>query len=146
MEEGSNGELAFLKTLLNNGRYLYWYLGSLRILTNTTALTTKQVERKMFSSFLCNRAYSIINNKHDLIKENAEIKKVLKDDRYREGTMSKIFKRFTNNHSLSQSQQQTQVINIQEQEIRINISLPYVESFSEKLRRLLRSHKIRSNF
>ena len=74
------------------------------------------------------------------------MKKVLKDHRYRESTMNKIFKRFTNNHSLSQSQQQTQVINIQEQEIRMNISLPYVESFSEKLRRLLRPHKIRSNF
>ena len=52
IEGESNGELAFLDTLLkwNNGkRNLHWYIGSLRILTNTytTALTTKQVARKV---------------------------------------------------------------------------------------------------
>ena len=54
MEEESNGELAFLDTLLkrNNGEIsvnLCWYIGSLHILTNTytTALTTKQVVRKV---------------------------------------------------------------------------------------------------
>ena len=51
MEEEGNGELAFLDTLLkrNNGETLYWYIGSLRILTNTytTSLTTKQVARKV---------------------------------------------------------------------------------------------------
>ena len=50
MEEESIEELAFLDTLLkrNNGKILYWYIGSLRVLTNTytTALTTKQVARK----------------------------------------------------------------------------------------------------
>ena len=47
MEEESNGELAFLDTLLK--RNLYWYIGSLYTLTNTytTALTTKQVARKV---------------------------------------------------------------------------------------------------
>ena len=45
---------------------LYWYIGNLRILTNTytTTLTTKQVARKD----------SIITNKDDLYKENARIK------------------------------------------------------------------------
>ena len=51
MEEESNGELAFLDTLLkqNNEETLYWYIGNLHILTNTytTALTTKQVARKV---------------------------------------------------------------------------------------------------
>ena len=50
MEEESNGELAFHDTLLkqNNGEILYWYIGSLQILTNTstTALTTNRVTRK----------------------------------------------------------------------------------------------------
>ena len=50
MEEESNGELAFLDTLLkqNNEETLYWYIGNLHILTNTytTALTTKQVQGK----------------------------------------------------------------------------------------------------
>ena len=52
----------------------------------------------------------------------------------------------TNNHSLPQSQQLMQATDIQEEEIRISINLPYVEGTSEKLRRILRSHKIRSTF
>ena len=47
---------------------------------------------------------------------------------------------------MPQSQQLTQARDIQEEEIRISINLPYVEGTSEKLRRLLRSHKIRSTF
>ena len=42
--------------------------------------------------------------------------------------------------------QLTQVKNIQEEEIRISINLPYVEGASEKLHGILRSHKIRSTF
>ena len=49
-------------------------------------------------------------------------------------------------HNLSQSQQLMQATDIQEEEIRISISLPYVEGTSEKLRGILRSHKIRSTF
>ena len=59
---------------------------------------------------------------------------------------SKTFKRITNNGSLSQSLQQTPVTNIQDKEIRISINLRYVEATSEKLRCILRSHKIRSAF
>ena len=58
----------------------------------------------------------------------------------------KSFKRITNNHSLSQSQQQTQATDIQEEEIRMSINSLYVEGTSEKLRHILRSHKIRSTF
>ena len=47
---------------------------------------------------------------------------------------------------MPQSQQLTQATYIQEAEIRISINLPYVEGTSEKLRRILRSHKIRSTF
>ena len=35
---------------------------------------------------------------------------------------------------------------VRDEEIRTSINLPYVESTSEKLRRILRSHKIRSTF
>ena len=52
----------------------------------------------------------------------------------------------TNNHSLPQSQQLTEATDIQKEEIIISINLPYVEGTSEKLRRILRSHKIRSTF
>ena len=45
---------------------------------------------------------------------------------------------------MPQSQQLTQATDIQEEEIRISINLAYVEGTSEKLRRILRSHKIRS--
>ena len=93
-----------------------------------------------------NRAYSIITNKDDLHKENARIKQVLKENGYQESIISKIFKKITNNHSLPQLQQQTQATDIQEEEIKMSINLPYVEGTSEKLRRIFRSHKIRSTF
>ena len=98
------------------------------------------------ASSLFNRAYSIITNKDDLYKESARIKQVLKKNRYQETIISKIFKRITNYHSLSQSQQQMQATGIQEGEIKVSINLPYVEGISEKLQRILRSHKVRSTF
>ena len=39
-----------------------------------------------------------------------------------------------------------QAPDIQQQEIRMSLNLPYVEGISEKLRPILRSHKIRSTF
>ena len=48
----------------------------------------------------------------------------------------------TYNNSLSQSQQQIQATDIQEEEIRMSLNLPHVEGTSEKLRHILRSHKV----
>ena len=95
---------------------------------------------------LINRAYSIITNKDDLYKENTRIKQVLKENGYQESIFSKIFNKITNNHSLSQSQQHTQATDVQEEEIRISRNLLYIDGTSEKLWRILRSHKIRSTF
>ena len=47
---------------------------------------------------------------------------------------------------MPQSQQLAQATDIQEEEIRISINLPYVEATSKKLQRKLRSHKIISTF
>ena len=47
---------------------------------------------------------------------------------------------------MPQLQQQTPAADIQEEEIKMSINLPYVEVTSEKLRHILRSHKIRSTF
>ena len=47
---------------------------------------------------------------------------------------------------MPQSQQLMQATDIQEEEIRISINLLYVQCTSKKLRRILRSHKIRSTF
>ena len=47
---------------------------------------------------------------------------------------------------MPQSRQLTQATDIQEEDIRISINLPCVEGISEKLRDILRSHKIRSTF
>ena len=96
--------------------------------------------------FLFNRAYSIITNKDDLHKENARIKQVLQENGYQESIISKNFKGITSNHSLFQLQQQTEAADIQGEEIRMSINLPYAEGTSEKLRCILRSHKIRSTF
>ena len=67
---------------------------------------------------------------------------MLKENGYQESVINKIFRSV----SLPQSQQLTEATDIQEQEIRMSINLPYVEGTSEKLRRILRSHKIRSTF
>ena len=74
-----------------------------------------------------------MSNKDDLIKENAKIKQVLKDNGYQESIISKIFKRITNNLSLSHPQQQTQAEDIQEEDIRMNLKSLYVEGASEQL-------------
>ena len=71
---------------------------------------------------------------------------MLKENEYQESIINKTFRRITNNRSLSQSQHLRQTTDIQEEEIRISISLPYVEGNSEKLRRIIRSYKTRSTF
>ena len=150
VDEESNGELVFFDTLLkqNNGKVsVFAYrkpAHSDQYLHHSSHHQTSCEESVVSSLF--NRAYSIITNKDDLYKENARIKQVLKENGYQESIISKIFKRITNKHSLSQSQQQTQATDIQDEEIRMSIHLPYVESTSEKLRHILRSHKIRSSF
>ena len=116
MEKESNGQLAFLDTLLkrNNGKvsvlvyrkpthadqYLHY--------SSHHQTSCKEI---VFSAFF-NRECSIITNKDDLTKDNTWIKLVLKKNGYQESIVSKIFKRITNNHSLSQLQQQTQATDI----------------------------------
>ena len=121
MEEKSNGELAFLDTLLKRNN------GEISVLVYRKPMYTDQYlhynsycqtsckESYFFSLF--NRAYSIITNKDDLNQnkkkktkktpKNARIKKVLEENGYQE-IINKIFIRIANNHSLSQSQHQTQ--------------------------------------
>ena len=128
MEEESNGELAFLDTLLkqNNGEIsVLVYRKPTHIdqyLQYSSHHQTSCKENVVSSLF--NRACSIITNKDDLHKENARIKQVLKKNGYQKRIISKMFKRITNNHSLPQSQQLSQVTDIQEEEIRMSINLP----------------------
>ena len=146
MEEESNGEIAFLCTLLKRNN------GKISVLICRKPILTEQYihysshNKESVASSLFNRTYSIITNKDDLTKENVRIKQMLKENGYQESIISKIFNRTTNNHSLSKLQQQTQATDNQEEEIRMSINLPYVEGISEKLRRILKSHKIRSTF
>ena len=150
MEEESNGELAFLDILLKPNN------GEISVLVYTKPTHTQQYlhfsshhhtsSKESVVSSLFNKAYSIITNKDDLHKENARIKQLLKENGYQESIISKIFKRITKNHNLPQSQQLTQATDIQEEEIRMNMNLPYVEGTSKKLLRTLRSYKIRSTF
>ena len=57
--------------------------------------------------------------------------------------ISKILKKITNKHSLPQLQQQTQTTDFQKEEIGMTINFQSVEGNSEKLRCILKSHKIR---
>ena len=150
VEEESNGELVFLDNLLKQNN------AEISVLVYRKPTQTEeylhysshhQASCKVsVVSSLFNRAYSIITNNDDLHKENARIKQVLKENGYQESIINKIFRRITNNHSLPQSQQLTQATGIQQKEIRMSINLPYVEGTSEKLQRILRSHKTRSTF
>ena len=145
----SVGELTILDTLLKRNK------GKISVLVYGKYMHTYQQlhyssdhqssHQESVVSFLFNKVYSIIANKDDLIKGSARIKQVLKENGYQENIINKIFKRISNNQSLSQSQQ-TQATDIQEEEIRLSINLPYVEDTSGKLRRILRSHKISSTF
>ena len=134
MGEESNGKLAPLNTLLkrNNGKIsvlAYRKPAHTHEYLHCSSRHQKSWKESVVSS-LFNRAYSIITSKDDLHKENARIKQVLKENGYRESIINKIFRRITNNHSLPQSQQLTQATDIQEEEIRIIINLPYVEGTS----------------
>ena len=134
MEEESNGELAFLDTLLKRNN------GEISVLVYRKPTHTDQYlhysshhqasRKESVASSLFNRAYPIITNKDDLHKKNARIKQVLKENGYQESIISKIFKRITNSHSLPQLQQLTQATDIREEEIRMSINLPYVEGTS----------------
>ena len=149
IEQESNGELAFLDALLKrkNGEiFVLVYRNPVHTDQNLHNSSHHQTScKESIVSSLFNKAYSIITNKDDLHKENARIKQVLKENGYQESIISKIFKRITNNnHRLSQSQKLTQATDIHEEEIRMSINLPYIEGTSEKLRLILRPHKIRS--
>ena len=144
IEEESNGELAFLDTLLKRNNEEIFVL-VYRKPTHTDQYLHYSSHhqtscKESVVSSLFNRAYSIITNKDDLHKENARIKQDLKENEYQESIISKIFRGITNNHSLPQLQQQTQVSDIQEEEIIMSINLPYDEGTSEKQRRIIRSH------
>ena len=150
MEEERNGELAFVNTLLKRNN------GEISVMVYRKPAHTDQYLhynshhqiscKETVASSLFNRAHSFITNKDDLHKENARIKQVLKENGYQESIINKIFRRITNNHSLPQSQQLTQATDIQEEDTRMSINLRYVEGTSEKLRRILSFHKIRSTF
>ena len=80
MEEESNGELAFLDTLLklNNGEISV-------LIYRQPAHTDQYLHYSSHHQTSCKeRAYSIITNKDDLHKENARIKQVFKENGYRE--------------------------------------------------------------
>ena len=116
MEEESNGEIAFLCTLLKRNN------GKISVLIYRKPMLTEQYLhysshnqtscKESVTSSLFNRTYSIITNKNDLTKENVGIKQMLKENGYQESIISKIFNRTTNNHSLSKLQQQTQATDI----------------------------------
>ena len=142
MEEESNGELAFLDTLLklNNGEISVLVHKKLTHANQNLHFSFHHQTscKKIVVSSLLNRAYSIFINKGDLHKENARIKQVLKENGYQESIISKTFKRITINYSLPHSQQLTQATDIQEEQSRMSVNLPYVECTSGKLRRILR--------
>ena len=104
IEEESNGELAFLDTLLKRNN------GEISVLVYRKPTHTDQYLhysshhqtscRESVVSSLLNKAYSIISNKDDLHKENARIKQVLRENGYQERIINKIFRRINNNHSL----------------------------------------------
>ena len=88
MAEGSNGELAFLDTLLKQN------IGKISVLVYRKPTHTDQYLcyssryqtscKKSVLSFLFKRPYSIITKKDDWTNNNARIKQVLKGNGYQE--------------------------------------------------------------
>ena len=113
---------------------MYCYIGSLLILANTytTALATKQIARKVL--FLpCLIEHIPLSQIKMTYTKNARTKQVLQENGYQESIIGKIFKRITNDHSFSQSQQQMQVKDIQEEESsNINEGIKAVLFFNRK--------------
>ena len=134
----SNRELALVETLLkrNNGEIaVFVYRKPIHTDQYIHYNSHHQAScKKSVVSSLFNRACSIIKIKDDLHKENTKIKQPLKGNGYQKSIICKIFKRITNNHTLPQSQQLTQVIDIQQEQIRMSINLPYVDGTSENYR------------
>ena len=100
MEEESNGELAFLDTLLkrNNGEIsvlVYRKPAHIDQYLHYSSHHQTSCKESVISSLL-DRAYSIITNKGELHEENVRIKQVLKENGYQESIISKIFQRITN--------------------------------------------------
>ena len=127
MEEESNAKLAFFDTLFK------WNKRKILVLIHRKPMYTTQylhyssyhqTSCLIYASFLLNMACSIVINKDDLNQEHIRMKQVLKKNGYQESIISNICKRIANNSSLFQSQQQTQVTDIQEDEIKMSINLP----------------------
>ena len=99
MDKASNGELAFLDTLLKQNNAEISVLvyrkptHTDRYLHYSSYYQTSCKESVVSSLF--NSAFSIITNKDDLHKENARLKQVLKENGYQESIISKMFKRIT---------------------------------------------------
>ena len=126
LEEESNGEVAFVDILLkrnNEKPFVLLYRESTHTDQYPHYSSHHQTScKESVVPFLFSRAYSIITNKDDLVKENGRIKQVLKENEYQESIISNIFKITTNNDSLSQLQQQTQATYIQEDKIKLSIN------------------------
>ena len=79
MKEESNGELAFLDTLLKQNNERISVLGYKKPTHSDQHLQYSSLHQSSCNesvvSSLFNRAYSIITNKEDLTKENARISK-----------------------------------------------------------------------
>ena len=102
MEEEGNGELVLIDTSLkrNDWKSRHWKSTlTYQYLHYISQLHTNFKEN--VASSLFNRAYSVFANKDKLIKENVGMKQVFKENGYQESIISKMFKRITNNHSLS---------------------------------------------
>ena len=88
MEEESNGELAFLATLLNQNNEEIFVLVYRKPTHTDQYLQYSCKESVEYSIFHCHK-------KDDLYKENARIKQVLKEHEHQENIINKIFKRVT---------------------------------------------------
>ena len=112
----------------------YWYIGSLHILTNTyaTALTTKQVARKVLFPPCLIQHIPLSQIKMTYTKKTLEYGKCYRRMDIRKALLVKSLRELLTT-SLPELQQQTQAADIQEEEIRMSINLPYAEGTSEKL-------------
>ena len=93
MEENSNGELAFLETLLKRDNVRIPAFASRLPMHSDQYLphssNHQESSKEIFVHSLFNRAYSIITNKVNITKENARIKQLLNWNEYHESILVK---------------------------------------------------------
>ena len=142
IEKEKDSNLAFLDTLVHKNEDKSLSVKVYRKPTHTDQYLnfesnhSRSVKESVVSS-LFTRARNIVSNSDDLRTENERIIDVLACNGYDTRVINKVQKNTTRQANVPEKEQE---------EFTGNVCIPYVKGTSEKLRRILHTHKIRCSF